>query len=69
MAPESKAGAKERAGFIEAPEINDKKNMSKPTMPPMAIPPRSSVLWYKQLKELLPSMKLMLKSRLQRLQQ
>jgi hypothetical protein len=21
------------AGFIEAPEINDKKNMSKPTMP------------------------------------
>ena len=36
--PVSKAGAKERAGFIEAPEIKDKKKISKPTMPPMASP-------------------------------
>ncbi len=37
-APESTAGASERAGFIEAPEINDKKKMSSPTIPPIAIP-------------------------------
>jgi hypothetical protein len=36
--PDSRAGASERAGFIEAPEINDKKNISKPTIPPIAIP-------------------------------
>ena len=27
-----------RAGFIEAPETKDKKNISKPTIPPIAIP-------------------------------
>ena len=35
---DNKAGASECAGFIEAPEINDKKNISKPTIPPIAIP-------------------------------
>jgi len=29
--PDSKAGAKERAGFIDAPEINEKKKILKPT--------------------------------------
>src|SRR5215469_9380219 len=38
--PESKAGANERAGFIDAPEINAKKKISRPTIPPMAIPPK-----------------------------
>ena len=37
-APETSAGAKEQAGFIEAPDINAKKNISSPTMPPIAIP-------------------------------
>jgi hypothetical protein len=37
--PETKAGANERAGFIDAPEINAKKKISKPTIPPIAIPP------------------------------
>jgi hypothetical protein len=37
--PESKAGANERAGFIDAPEINAKKKISNPTIPPIAIPP------------------------------
>ena len=36
--PVSKAGAKERAGFIEAPEMKDKKKIFKPTIPPMASP-------------------------------
>src|SRR5215472_15963657 len=38
--PESKAGANERAGFIDAPEINAKKKISRPTIPPIAIPPK-----------------------------
>ena len=37
--PETRAGAKERAGFIEAPDMNAKKKISSPTMPPIAIPP------------------------------
>jgi hypothetical protein len=37
--PESKAGANERAGFIDAPDINAKNKMSSPTIPPMTIPP------------------------------
>ena len=36
--PEISAGAKERAGFIDAPDMNAKKNISSPTMPPIAIP-------------------------------
>jgi hypothetical protein len=36
--PEVKAGASERAGFIDAPDINAKKNMSRPTIPPMTSP-------------------------------
>src|SRR5918995_5231984 len=36
--PENNAGANERAGFIEAPDMNAKKNMSRPTIPPIAIP-------------------------------
>ena len=36
--PESKAGANERAGFIDAPEMKAKKKISKPTIPPIAIP-------------------------------
>jgi hypothetical protein len=27
--PDSRAGANERAGFMEAPEINDRKNISR----------------------------------------
>lgn len=38
--PDIKAGAKERAGFIDAPDIKDKKNISSPTIPPIAIPPK-----------------------------
>ena len=38
--PETRAGAKERAGFIEAPDMNAKKNISNPTVPPIAIPPK-----------------------------
>ena len=38
--PETRAGAKERAGFIEAPDMNAKKKISSPTMPPIAIPPK-----------------------------
>jgi hypothetical protein len=34
------AGANERAGFIDAPDMNAKKNMSKPTIPPIAIAPK-----------------------------
>ncbi|MGB7662629.1 MAG: hypothetical protein WBL67_07845, partial [Nitrososphaeraceae archaeon] len=37
--PETKAGASERAGFIDAPDINAKKNISSPTIPPMTSPP------------------------------
>jgi len=37
--PESNAGVNERAGFI-APEINTKKKISSPTIPPIAIPPK-----------------------------
>ena len=36
--PDNKAGANERAGFIDAPDINAKKNMSKPTIAPITIP-------------------------------
>ena len=38
--PDNRAGANERAGFIDAPEINAKKNISNPTMAPIAIPPK-----------------------------
>ena len=38
ITPDNTAGASERAGFIEAPDINAKKNMSKPTIPPITIP-------------------------------
>ena len=37
--PETIAGAKERAGFIEARDMNAKKNIFNPTMPPIAMPP------------------------------
>ena len=40
ITPENIAGANERTGFIEAPEIKDRKKMSNPTMHPMAIPPK-----------------------------
>jgi hypothetical protein len=40
IAPDNTAGARERAGFIEAPEMNAKKNMSRPTIPHIAIPLR-----------------------------
>jgi len=36
--PDTNAGAKDLAGFIEAPEINAKKKMSSPTIPPITIP-------------------------------
>ena|SRR5215204_107753 len=36
--PENNAGANERAGFIEAPDMNAKKNISRPTIPPITIP-------------------------------
>ena len=38
--PDMRAGANERAGFIDAPEINTKNKMSNPTMPPITIPPK-----------------------------
>jgi hypothetical protein len=38
ITPETTAGARERAGFIEAPDINAKKNISRPTIPPITIP-------------------------------
>ena len=45
--PDKSAGARDRAGFIEAPEMRAKKNMSRPTMPPIAMPlnPRSPFVW------------------------
>ena len=36
--PEIRAGAKDLAGFMDAPEINEKKKMFNPTIPPIAIP-------------------------------
>ncbi len=38
--PDNKAGANERAGFIDAPEMNAKKKMSSPTIPPITNPPK-----------------------------
>src|ERR671910_2543129 len=38
ITPDNTAGASERAGFIEAPDMNAKKNMSRPTIPPITIP-------------------------------
>ena len=48
--PDNKAGANERAGFIDAPDINAKKNMSKPTIPPITIPlkPLNPFIHYNQ---------------------
>src|SRR5215218_5418867 len=40
ITPDNTAGARERAGFIEAPDMNAKKNISKPTIPPITIPLR-----------------------------
>jgi hypothetical protein len=37
--PDNKARANERAGFIDAPDINAKKGMSKPTIPPKPLKP------------------------------
>jgi hypothetical protein len=36
--PESNAGASGLAGFIDAPDVNPKKKISKPIIPPIAIP-------------------------------
>jgi len=36
--PDIRAGARDLAGFMDAPEINDKKKMFNPTIPPIAIP-------------------------------
>jgi hypothetical protein len=36
--PENNAGAREQDGFIEAPDMNAKKKMSRPTIPPITIP-------------------------------
>ena len=36
--PDNNAGARARAGFIDAPEINDKNKISNPTIPPIATP-------------------------------
>ena len=36
--PDNTAGARDRAGFMEAPDMNAKKNISRPTIPPIAIP-------------------------------
>jgi hypothetical protein len=36
--PDNIAGARDLAGFIEAPEIYEKKKISRPTIPPIAIP-------------------------------
>jgi hypothetical protein len=38
--PDSKAGANERAGFMDAPEIKAKKKIPRPTIPPITIPPK-----------------------------
>ena len=38
--PNNKAGANKRAGFIDAPDINAKKNMSRSTIPPITNPPK-----------------------------
>jgi hypothetical protein len=38
ITPDNKAGANERAGFIDVPDTNAKKNMSKPTIPSITIP-------------------------------
>lgn len=38
--PESTAGATDLIGFIEAPEINERKKISKPTIEPIAMPLR-----------------------------
>ena len=44
-APEIIAGPNERAGFIDAPDINARKNMSSPT-----IPPRQPPLWNHRIR-------------------
>lgn len=38
IAPEAMAGANDRAGFIDAPDINARKNISSPTIPSMTSP-------------------------------
>lgn len=38
--PENNAGAREWSGFIEAADMNAKKNVSKPTIQPITIPPK-----------------------------
>ena len=40
LPPDNKAGANERDGFIDAPDINAKKSISKPTIPPITIAPK-----------------------------
>lgn len=38
--PDTKAGAKVRGGFTDSPDTNAKKSMSRPTIPPITIPPK-----------------------------
>ncbi len=38
--PDNKAEAKDLTGFIDAPDINAKKNMSNPTIAPITLPPK-----------------------------
>ena len=39
ITPDVMAGANDRAGFIEAPDMNARKNISSPTIPPITSPP------------------------------
>ncbi len=47
--PDNRAGANERAGFMDAPDINAKKKISKPTIPSIASQPKPFNPLYKQL--------------------
>jgi hypothetical protein len=40
MTPEKRAGANDLAGFIDAPEMKARKNMSIPTIAPISKPPK-----------------------------
>lgn len=47
MVPDTNAGASDLAGFMEAPDMTAKKKISRPTIPPIAIPlhPLSPLVW------------------------
>lgn len=52
--PDNRTGARDRAGFMEAPDIEARKKISNPTIPPIAIGPNPLNPFVKTTSNIIP---------------